>query len=183
MRKILLAIAVFTLFANSVWAAERPSFSQELRASLLALEAEKKAPAPPRMSILRVQSNRGEMNGGTGSQRMIPPPPVARSAPINDAERQSLGCLIAGTAGLGVALTADGVNIINVIAGGVVNPANQLVLYTSLVGVVFASFCAVGQALTPAALMFYERYISPEVESPPPPPSLRTKFSPYRQSI
>jgi hypothetical protein len=177
MRIILLAIAVFALFGKSAFAAERASFNQELRAAMAAVERERKAPTPLKISVLRVQ----EEDTASGGSRMIPPPPVARYAPINDAEKQSLGCLIVGTAGLGVALSADGVNIINVIAGGIVNPANQVVLYTSLVGVVFASFCAVGQALTPAAVMFYERYINPEAE--PPSPSMRTKFSPYRQSI
>jgi hypothetical protein len=176
MRTILLAIAVFALFGKSAFAAERASFNQELRAAMAAVERERKTPAPVKISVLRVQ----EEDTASGS-RIVPPPPVARYAPINDAEKQSLGCLIVGTAGLGIALSADGVNLINVIAGGIVNPANQVVLYTSLVGVVFASFCAVGQALTPAAIMFYERYINPETE--PPSPSMRTKFSPYRQSI
>lgn len=102
------------------------------------------------------------------SGRIVPRPPISRPGPISDGEKQSIGCLVAGTVGMGVAMAADGVNVINVVAGGLVMPANQAVLYTSLVGVVFASFCAVGQALTPAVLMVYDHYFpEPLPETPP----------------
>jgi hypothetical protein len=66
--------------------------------------------------------------------------------------QQSLGCAIAGSAGTAAAVFAGGENLVNIIAGGVVMPQNRAVLYIGLVGVVFASFCAIGQALTPLYL-------------------------------
>ncbi len=183
-RFFLLILAVLVFHDSSANAAERGSFRQELRTAITALEQTDNAPPLPQISILRVTSH-GQIfsvneKDQPNSSRIIPAPPITRSASLNDAEKQSLGCLAVGSAGLSIALFADGVNIINVIAGGLVAPTNQLVLYTSLVGVVFASFCAVGQALTPAALMFYERYF--EQKTLPEAP-IRTKFAPYRQSI
>lgn len=81
----------------------------------------------------------------------------------SDTVRQSMGCLVTGSAGTTAALFAGGENLVNVIAGGVVSAANPVVLYVGLFGVVFASFCAVGQALTP----LYIHYM--EVPEPNPP--------------
>ena len=74
----------------------------------------------------------------------------------SDTVKQSMGCLISGSTGTVVALLAGGENLVNIIAGGIVAPANPMVLYVGLVGVVFTSFCAVGQALTPLYLQYFE---------------------------
>ena len=72
----------------------------------------------------------------------------------DDPVKQSMGCLVGGTTGTALALLAGGRNVMNVIAGGGLVPANPGVLYIGLVGVVFASFCAIGQALTPLYLHY-----------------------------
>lgn len=81
---------------------------------------------------------------------------------MSESTKQSVGCAIGGTSGTVLAAWAGGENLVNVIAGGLVAPANAVVLYTGLVGVVFASFCAIGQALTPLYLHL--------TEPPAPPP-------------
>jgi hypothetical protein len=81
----------------------------------------------------------------------------------SDETKQSMGCLIGGVAGTAVALLAGGAAAVNVIAGGGLAPANPVVLYTGLAGVVFASFCAVGQALTPLFLYYFANSPEPQV--------------------
>lgn len=73
----------------------------------------------------------------------------------SDTVRQSMGCLVSGTGGTVAAMIAGGENLVNVIAGGVVSASNPVVLYTGLFGVVFASFCAIGQALTPLYIQYF----------------------------
>lgn len=87
----------------------------------------------------------------------------------SDTVRQSMGCLVTGSAGTTAALFAGGENLVNVIAGGVVSAANPVVLYVGLFGVVFASFCAVGQALTPLYIQYVE---GPQPIVPPPSPNM-----------
>ena len=77
---------------------------------------------------------------------------------INDAEKQSIGCIIGGSGGLATAVGVGGTNVVNLIAGGIVSPLNPAAAYLALSGVVFASFCAIGQALTPAALLAWDRF-------------------------
>jgi hypothetical protein len=89
--------------------------------------------------------------------------------------QQSLGCAITGTVGTGAAIIAGGENLVNIIAGGVVAPANKAVLYIGLVGVVFASFCAIGQALTPLYL-----YATAPAETPSPDAAPRPAAVPHR---
>src|SRR5262249_4308035 len=76
----------------------------------------------------------------------------ASAEPVNPAVAHALGCLIAGSVGTGVAALAGTRNVVQIIAGGHVVPASQLALYTAVVGVIFGTFCAVGQALTPLYL-------------------------------
>lgn len=73
----------------------------------------------------------------------------------SDTVRQSMGCLVSGTGGTVAAMIAGGENLVNVIAGGVVSASNPVVLYTGIFGVVFASFCAIGQALTPLYIQYF----------------------------
>ncbi|MCC7271990.1 MAG: hypothetical protein IT561_04925 [Alphaproteobacteria bacterium] len=79
--------------------------------------------------------------------------------------KQSVGCLISGTVATLAAMGAGGENLVNIIAGGTVAPTNTAVLYIGLVGVVFASFCAIGQAITPLYLYYFDNGAA----APPPP--------------
>jgi len=85
---------------------------------------------------------------------------------MDDSVKQSAGCLLGGAVGTSMALYAGAENLVNVIAGGVVASANPMVLYTGVFGVVFASFCAIGQALTPLYLHYVDR-ADPEPALPP----------------
>ena len=85
-----------------------------------------------------------------------PVPPVVSTAnegssgEADDAAvAQAIGCVIVGTTATTLALAAGSENVVNIISGGLVTPTNQVALYTAMVGVVFGTFCAVGQALTP----------------------------------
>ncbi|MEQ8396468.1 hypothetical protein [Thalassobaculum sp.] len=73
----------------------------------------------------------------------------------------SLGCIVGGVTGTGLSISAGGLNVINLIAGGLVQAASPAAAYLALGGVVFASFCAVGQAVTPAAIATYQYFIPP----------------------
>ena len=98
-------------------------------------------------------------DAGDESLSLLPKPLIRQHQhTFTNDELQSLGCLVGGTVGTGLAMAAGGVGVSNVIAGGVVPVANSLTMGTALAGVVFASFCAVGQALTPAAMMVYDHY-------------------------
>ena len=98
--------------------------------------------------------------------------PGADGAPSagDDSVKQSMGCLIGGTTATAAALLAGGRNVMNVIAGGGLVPANPAVLYIGLVGVVFASFCAIGQALTPLYLHYVEGAGEAPLHAAPPVP-------------
>jgi hypothetical protein len=95
---------------------------------------------------------------------------------FGEAEQGSLGCIVGGTlASIGAAMIGAE-NIVNLIAGGIVPAATPVALYASLFGVVFATFCAVGQSMTPALLYAYRRYIEGAVPAlalaSAPPPAL-----------
>jgi len=90
------------------------------------------------------------------------PKPLTLHRTFSDEELHSIGCLVGGTIGTGAAVAAGGVDVVNIIAGGVVPVSNPLALGIAMAGVVFASFCAVGQALTPAAIMLYDRAVGAE---------------------
>lgn len=92
---------------------------------------------------------------------------------MDDSVKQSAGCLISGVFGTSLALYAGAENLVNVIAGGVVASANPMVLYTGIFGVVFASFCAIGQALTPLYLHY--------VDNPDPEPAAAPRNLPPQQ--
>ena len=64
-------------------------------------------------------------------------------------------CVLIGSIGTGAAMAANSVNLLNVVAGGVVSPANPAVLYLGLAGVVFTSFCTLGQQLTPLYVYYF----------------------------
>lgn len=85
----------------------------------------------------------------------------------------SYGCIIGGVTGTGLSVGVGGLNVINLIAGGIVPATNPVASYLALGGVVFASFCAVGQALTPAFLATYGYFVPPPSRAPLPATELR----------
>lgn len=93
---------------------------------------------------------------------LIPPklPPQAVPQEVTAA----WGCVLAGTAGTVAAMGANSVNLLNVVAGGLVNPANPAVLYLGLAGVVFTSFCTLGQQLTPLYVYYFRDQPDPAVD-------------------
>jgi hypothetical protein len=100
---------------------------------------------------------------------------------FGESEINSLGCIVGGATGLGAALAIGGINVSNLIAGGLVPAANPAALYASLFGVVFATFCAVGQAVTPFAVYTYRRYMD-EARLPPAPMVRRSPEPPAAPS-
>lgn len=117
-----------------------------------------------------------------GAMSVASLPATAGEHQMPEEVKQSIGCVVTGTAGVAAAVAAGGENLINIIAGGIVVPQNRAVLYIGLAGVVFASFCAVGQALTPIYLYYTE---PPEPAAPtqsvvrePQPAVLRTGTEP-----
>lgn len=73
----------------------------------------------------------------------------------------SLGCIVGGTTGTALSVAAGGMNVVNLIAGGLVPAASPIAAWVALGGVVFASFCSVGQALTPAIMASYSYWVPP----------------------
>ena len=65
---------------------------------------------------------------------------------------QSVACLVTGGAATLAALSFGWQNVTNLISGGVVPAAGPGAVALGLFGVVFTSFCAIGQALTPLYL-------------------------------
>lgn len=74
---------------------------------------------------------------------------VAPPAESNSEFNNSVGCIVGGALGTTVASLAGGLNTVNLIGGGIVSAVNPVTFYVSLMGVVFVSFCQMGQALTP----------------------------------
>lgn len=83
--------------------------------------------------------------------------PAATSEPLPDDVKNGLGCFLAGTGATATTVAAGSENIINVIAGGVVPVTSGAVLVVGVLGVVFASFCTIGQILTPALVYTTEK--------------------------
>ncbi|WP_431855577.1 hypothetical protein [Azospirillum sp.] len=93
---------------------------------------------------------------------LIPPKLPPQAVPQEVAA--AWGCVLAGTAGTVAALGANSVNLLNVVAGGLVNPANPAVLYLGLAGVVFTSFCTLGQQLTPLYVYYFRGEPDTEID-------------------
>ena len=84
-------------------------------------------------------------------------PPLADDMPANNDEMsflttQSVACLVTGGTATLAALGFGWQNVTNLISGGVVPAAGPGAVALGLFGVVFTSFCAIGQALTPLYL-------------------------------
>jgi hypothetical protein len=89
-------------------------------------------------------------------------PTHAQPAPAADPEpsmevMKSFGCLATGTTGTLAAIGFGPENLVNLVSGGIVTPSNSAVLAIGVVGVVFASFCTVGESLTPSVLYMMDR--------------------------
>lgn len=78
--------------------------------------------------------------------------------------KQSIGCLILGTGFSGAAVLAGAENLINVVGGGVVPVNNSGILWMATIGLTFATFCAVGAALTP--LLTETAAVAPQPPAP-----------------
>jgi hypothetical protein len=116
-------------------------------------------PAPKYLDLIKSYGPSGSPSGnGNGNGN--------GGIEFGESEINSLGCLVGGSVGMGAALAIGGINISNLIAGGIVPAANPAALYASLFGVVFATFCAVGQAMTPVAVYTYRRYVEEPVSEP-----------------
>lgn len=91
---------------------------------------------------------------------LIPPklPPQAVPQEVTAA----WACVLMGTAGTTAAVASNSVNLLNVVAGGIVTPANPAVLYLGLAGVVFTSFCTLGQQLAPLYVYYFRDQPEPE---------------------
>ena len=84
-------------------------------------------------------------------------PTQAAQVPENNTDMsfltaQSVACLVTGGAATVAAVGLGWQNVTNLISGGVVPAAGPGAVALGLFGVVFTSFCAIGQALTPLYL-------------------------------
>lgn len=79
-------------------------------------------------------------------------PAVDAEGNTSSVVQQAKGCVGTGLGGLLLSAGAGSLNLVNVIGGGAVLHSNNGTLYIALAGVVFASYCAIGSALTPLAL-------------------------------
>lgn len=97
--------------------------------------------------------------GAMGQERhelaspMVPPKRAAQDMPDN--VRGAWACLAGGSVATAAAMAAGSENLINVVAGGAVAPQNRAVLAMGLAGVVFSTFCTLGQQLLP----LYQYYV------------------------
>ena len=71
---------------------------------------------------------------------------------LSEDVKKAIGCAAVGSVATVAAVAVGAENLINVIAGGVVAPANPGVLYLGLFGVIFASFCGIAESLMPIYL-------------------------------
>ncbi|MGE4221164.1 MAG: hypothetical protein AB7G39_17095, partial [Alphaproteobacteria bacterium] len=91
----------------------------------------------------------------------------------------AVGCIVGGTVGTTASLYIGAANIINLIAGGGAPPASPAALYAAVAGVVFATFCAVGQSVTPLVVKTYHDYYAPPENRPTVVPPLGPQQPPY----
>ncbi len=86
------------------------------------------------------------------------PPAPGVLPPINEAERQSYGCLVGAGTAVALTLLAGPTETVLVVAGGLLVPGSRLVLWTALAGTVVSTACAAGALATPAVLRLWEIY-------------------------
>jgi hypothetical protein len=103
----------------------------------------------------------GALNGEVGMLADEEPIALQQPAAMSEAVRASYGCFVSGIGGTTSAFLVGPMNLVNVVAGGAAVPAGVGVLAMGLFGVVFATFCTVGQALTPMVIDLSERLAEP----------------------
>jgi hypothetical protein len=82
---------------------------------------------------------------------------------LSDDVKEAIGCAAVGSVATVAAVAVGGQNLVNIIAGGVVAPANPGVLYLGLVGVIFAAFCGIAKNLMPIYLHATKAVPEPQV--------------------
>jgi hypothetical protein len=122
----------------------------------------------PQMRGLGVLQDRTALATLTGPRAVPAGVAVAEAAASQDdglpeEVKSAYACLIGGSTALAASFLVGGENLTNLIAGGVVVPQNQAVLYIALVGVVFVAFCTVTQSLLP----IYTYHFDTPPERPP----------------
>ena len=85
--------------------------------------------------------------------------------PTSLQKARSVACLVTGGAATAAALALGWQNVTNLISGGIVPAAGPGAIALGLFGVVFTSFCAIGQALTP---LYLDLTREPQLPSPTP---------------
>lgn len=92
-------------------------------------------------------------------------PSVPHDFVLTDEQAQSIGCIVMGSAGAATAAILGPVEMVAVIGGGpLFFPSSPLVAATAVGALVFASFCSVGQAVTPA-VVFAAGYAKEEIRT------------------
>lgn len=113
-------------------------------------------------ALLRLVQERAEARQGLGPSQDLaavpqaPPAPPADPATAVDKEViTGWACVATGAAGTTLAMIGGSENMINVIAGGIVPTANPIILYASIAGVIFTSFCTLGESLAPLYIHYF----------------------------
>jgi hypothetical protein len=124
------------------------------------------------LSALRGRSALAAYPAPAGLARPAADEPAASvpASGLSDVVKGAIGCVMGGTAGTALAFAAGSQNTVNIVAGGLVPSVNRAALYVGLVGVVFGSFCAIGQSLTP---IFTNEPAAPRPAPAPPPVNAR----------
>lgn len=78
------------------------------------------------------------------------------SEAFTEQTREGIACLVTGTVATGLAVVAGWQNVTNLMSGGIVNATTPAAVGLALFGVVFGSFCAIGQALTPVFVNVFD---------------------------
>lgn len=180
LKSMLLAAAAVTALAGGASAAER-----QLRVEPVELWSWRGSPAAQQAAP--VDDGRAALSGAstvqvlpvalapdasvqpmpeTDTSQMLSTPMIPVRPEASEDVKKAWGCVIGGTVGTGVTLAAGAENLINVIAGGLVAPASPAVLAIGLAGVVFATFCTLGQQFTPMYVYYFD---APEKDPTPAP--------------
>ncbi|MFO1039266.1 MAG: hypothetical protein U1E45_20675 [Geminicoccaceae bacterium] len=92
--------------------------------------------------------------------RPLPPSQLVSDEPASEAfteqTREGIACLVTGSVATGLAVVAGWQNVTNLMSGGIVNATTPAAVGLALFGVVFGSFCAIGQALTPVFVNVFD---------------------------
>ncbi|HYH20139.1 MAG TPA: hypothetical protein VD995_16125 [Azospirillum sp.] len=163
LKTVLLAAVAVTALAGSASAADR-----QLRVETVDLWSWRGRPAVPANAVASGGSAMqaipvalapdasAQAMPEIDSSQMLSTPMIPVRPEASENVKTAWGCVIGGTVGTGVTLAAGAENLINVIAGGLVAPASPAVLAIGLAGVVFGTFCTLGQAVTPLYVHYFD---------------------------